>query len=105
MGRFADPTLNFGSFTPTELQTWLTAAKTEYLLRGTTGRVKGGGSSAQNYQMDTLSNEDLIRLINGLTSALGLDFGDTLRVRPTFNTSRGNCDPYGGEVGLSTPSS
>lgn len=100
MRRYADPTLNFGSFTPTELTARLTAAKDEYFNRMGTGRVKGGGSSAQNYQVDVMTTEDLIRLINGLTAALGLDMSDTLRARPNFNTSRGPCNPYAGEVGL-----
>jgi len=96
------PVLNFGSFTPTELQTRLDAAKEEYFTRMTTGRVKGGGSSAQNYQMDVMTTDHLVLLINGLTAALGLDFSDTLRARPNFNTSRGRCDPYRGEVGLTS---
>ncbi len=101
MGRYADPTLNFGAFSNAELNTWLTAVKAEIMLRMGVGRVGGGGSTAQNYQMKQLSDEDLIRLSNGLSSALGLDFGDTLRVRPNFNTTGGRLDPYGGEVGIS----
>lgn len=100
MGRYADPTLNFGAFTTAELTAWLTAAKAEYLNRMGTGRVKGGGSSAQNYQMELVTTEDLIRLINGLSAALGLDMSETIRARPDFNSSRGRCDPYRGEVGV-----
>lgn len=88
----ASPVLNFGAFSHAELTAWLTAVKTELILRMTTGRVKTGSSAAQQYGMETMSNDDLTRLANGLTSALGLDFSDTLRVRPNFN--RVGCGPY-----------
>jgi len=88
----ASPILNPGAFSNAELTAMLTAAKAEYLGRITTGRVKTGGSASQQYGMDIMTVDDLTRLINALTSALGLDFDETLRVRPNFNT-RGNCLP------------
>lgn len=81
----ASPILNPGAFSTDELNAMLTAAKAEYLGRITTGRVKSGGAAAQQYGMDIMSVDDLIRTINALTSALGLDFDETLRVRPNFN--------------------
>lgn len=78
--------LNFGAFSTTDLNAMLVAAKAEYIGRITTGKVKGGGSAAQQYQMDVMTVDELVRLLNGLTSALGLDFADTIRVRPNFNT-------------------
>lgn len=64
----------------------LTAAKAEYLVRMNPGRVKTGGSAAQQYGMDLLTVDQLIDTINMLTIQLGLDT-DTLRVAPNFNTS------------------
>ncbi len=84
----ASPTIDFGAFSPAELTAMLTAAKAEYLGRITTGRVRQGGSAAQQYAMDIMTVDDLVRLINGLTSALGLS-NVTTRVQPNFN-------PYGG---------
>lgn len=89
--------LNFGTFSTTELNAMLVAAKAEYIGRITTGRVKGGGSAAQQYQMDVMSVDDLVRLLNGLTSALGLDFADTIRIRPNFNGNA--CLPDGTTFG------
>lgn len=91
--------LNFGAFSVTELNSMLTAAKAEYLGRITTGKVKGGGSAAQQYQMDVMTIDELVRLLNGLTGALGLDFADTIRVRPNFN-DRG-CLPSSSTFGAS----
>lgn len=93
----AQPVLNFGAFSTTELTAMLAAAKAEYLARITTGRVKGGGSAAQQYQMDIMTVDELVRLLNGLTSALGLDFSDTIRVRPNFNND--GCLPDTSEFG------
>lgn len=76
----------------------LTAAKAEYLGRITTGRVRSGGSAAQQYGMDIMTVDDLVRLINSLTSQLGLDFCETIRVRPDFNTYR-DCPRDGATFG------
>lgn len=77
--------LNLGAFTPTELQDLLTAAKAAYLSLITTGQVTGGGAAAQQYQMQRMSPDQLIQLMNAITTELGLD-NDTLSVRPDFNT-------------------
>lgn len=82
----ASPVLNFGAFSNAELTTWLAAVKTELMIRYSTGRVKTGSSAAQQYGMETSTNDDLVRLANGLTAALGLDYSDTTTVRPNFNT-------------------
>jgi hypothetical protein len=82
----ASPTLNLGAFSPTELQSLLVAAKAEY-LRALGGRMQQGSSAAQSYGLLVMSTDELIRLINSITSALGLDSGPFL-VQPNFN-SRG----------------
>jgi hypothetical protein len=61
--------------------------------------VRSGGSAAQQYGMDIMTVEDLTQLLNGLTSALGLDFSDTLRIRPNFNQP--GCLPDGTTFGAS----
>lgn len=83
----ANAVLNLGAFSPSELTSMLTAAKAEYILRITTGRVRGGGSAGQQYQMDTMSIDQLVQLMNALTTELGLD-NDTLSIRPDFNNTR-----------------
>ncbi|MBS0328231.1 MAG: hypothetical protein JSR30_00130 [Proteobacteria bacterium] len=84
----AAPVLNLGAFSDAELTSMLAAAKAEYLLRMGNGRVRSGSSAAQSYGMDVMTVDDLVRLINSLTTQLGLD-SDTLSVRPDFNTSQG----------------
>jgi len=81
----ANPVLDLSIYTPTELQTLLTSAKQEYALRLTTGRVRQGASAAQSYGLDTMSTPDLIRLMNGISDALGLSQINA-RVQPNFNT-------------------
>ena len=81
----ADAVLDFGAFSPAELQSMLTAAKAELLLRMTTGRVQTGGSAAQQYGMNLMDVNQLTRFINGITSALGLNNPQNL-VQPNFNT-------------------
>jgi hypothetical protein len=87
----ASPVLDFGAFSPTELQAYLTAAKAEYLLRLTTGRVQQGSSVSQSYGLNVISMDQLTTLINGLSAALGLTSVPDL-VQPNFNT-RGPCFP------------
>lgn len=82
----ADSVLNLGAFSAAELTSMLTAAKAEYLVRMNPGRVKSGGSAAQQYSMDVMSLNQLIDLINSLTTQLGLD-SDNLLVAPNFNTN------------------
>jgi hypothetical protein len=84
----ASPVLNYGAFTNDELTAWLAAIKTEMMLRTSTGRVKTGSSSAQQYGLDTATWDDLVRTANGISAALGLDFVDTIRVRPNFNPAQ-----------------
>jgi hypothetical protein len=95
-GMASSAVLNLGAFTPTELTALLTAAKAAYLSLITTGQVTGGGSLAQQYQMQRMSADDLIRLMNALTTELGLD-SDTLTVRPDFNSAR--CQPFDNTFG------
>lgn len=83
------PVLDFGAFSDVELAAMLAAAKAEYLVRMTEGRVRQGGSAAQQYGMDLMTVAELTALINGLTAALGLSNVET-RVSPNFNT-RGAC--------------
>lgn len=82
----ANAVLNLGAFSPTELTDLLTAAKAAYLSLITTGQVKSGGAVSQQYSMERMSADDLVRLMNAITLELGLD-GDTTTVRPDFNTS------------------
>lgn len=93
----ASSVLNLGAFSSAEQTAILATAKAEYLGRITTGKVKGGGSSAQQYQMDVMSIDQLVDLINALTTELGLDC-DTLTVRPDFNVFRGR-GPFGSTFG------
>lgn len=81
----ASPVLDLSIYSPSELQSLLTAAKAEYLKR-MTGRVTQGSSAAQSYGMTTMSVDDLVRLMNGLSAALGLDASLNVRVQPNFNT-------------------
>ncbi len=92
----ASAVLNLGAFSETELNALLVAAKAAYLSLITTGQITGGGSLAQQYQMQRMSADDLIRLMNALTTELGLD-NDTLTVRPDFNTQR--CQPFDNTFG------
>lgn len=77
------PVPNLSAFTAAELQALLTAAKAEVLTR-LTGRVQSGSSTGQSYAMNLYTTDELNRLINSLTSALGLDTEMTF-VRPNFN--------------------
>jgi hypothetical protein len=83
----ASPVLDVGIYSRTEQQTMLTAAKAEYLKR-MTGRVTQGASAAQSYGMTVMTTDDLIRLMNGLASALGLD-NVAVTVSPNFNPGYG----------------
>lgn len=78
------PVLDLSIYSPTELQSMLTAAKAEYLKR-MTGRVTQGASAAQSYGMTTMSVDDLVRLMNGISAALGLDASLIVKVQPNFN--------------------
>lgn len=75
--------LNLSAFSQSELSTLLTAAKAEVLVR-ITGRIETGGSANQNYGMRLKTDDELNRLINALTSALGLDT-EMIFVRPNFS--------------------
>jgi len=75
--------LNLSAFSVNELNTLLTAAKAEILTR-LTGRVQTGSSTGQSFGMNLYSTDELNRLVNSLTAALGLDTQET-RVRPNFN--------------------
>lgn len=62
----------------------LTAAKAEALARFT-GRVNSGSSAGQQFAMSMYSTDELNRVINALTAALGLDTQQNT-VRPNFQT-------------------
>lgn len=70
----------------------LTAAKAEYLKR-MTGRVTQGSSAAQSYGMTTMSVDDLIRLMNGIGAALGLDVTLVNTAQPNFNCPQPGVSP------------
>lgn len=91
----ATPVLDLGAFSGAELQSLLTAAKAEY-LRALSGRMQQGSSAAQSYGLQLLSVDELTRLINSLTAALGLD-GTETRVQPNFSGNR--CLPSTGYIG------
>lgn len=74
---------NLSAFSTDELNALLTAAKAEILTR-LTGRVQQGSSTGQNWSMTLYSTDELNRLVNALTSALGLDTQET-RTRPDFS--------------------
>lgn len=80
----ATPVLDFGAFSTAEQTAMLAAAKAEYLVRMNPGRVRQGGSAAQQYGMDLMTVAELITLMNGLTAALGLSTVET-RVSPNFD--------------------
>lgn len=83
----AAPVLDFGSFSPAQLTTLLSTAQAEYLRRITEGAVTQGSSAAQSFGMTKMSVDDLVRLINGLTTFMGLDTS-TVVAQPNFNTQR-----------------
>lgn len=89
----ATPTLDLGSYSPSELQALLTAAKAEYLAR-ITGVVQQGSSAAQSYGMQRLSDDALVALINAITAQLGLNTF-TNRVTPNFNVPNNCATPWG----------
>lgn len=93
----ASPVLDFGAFTPTELQSMLTAAKAELLVRMNPGRVRQGGSAAQQYGMDLMTYAELVSFLNGISTALGVN-NPANTVSPNFNT-RQNCGPFGSTFG------
>jgi hypothetical protein len=78
----AMPTLDLGSFSTAQLQSMLSAAQAEVLVR-MTGRVAHGSSAAQSYGMDLMTYPDLVRLVNALGAQLGFDFGEN-RATPNF---------------------
>ena len=80
-------TLDLGSFSDSEKQALLSAAKAEVLVRLGGGRVVSGGGSGSNYSVATFSADELNRLINALTAELGLQSVET-RVQPTFTQWR-----------------
>lgn len=80
----ASPVLDLTIYNATELQEMLVTAKAEYLRRMTSGRVTQGSSAAQTYGMTVMSVDDLIRLMNGLGSALGLT-NETVTASPNFS--------------------
>lgn len=82
----ASPVLDLSIYSPTELQALLTTAKAEYLRRMTEGSVVQGSSAAQSYGMTKMTVDDLVRLMNGISAALGLDASLNVRVQPNFNT-------------------
>lgn len=88
----ASPVLDLSIYSPTELQSLLTAAKAEYLKR-MTGRVTQGSSAAQSYGMTTMTIDDLVRLMNGISAALGLDASLNVRVQPDFNARQPGVPP------------
>ncbi len=73
---------NLSSFSPAQLQALLAAAQAEILQR-LTGRVQSGSSAGQNFAMNQYTTDELNRLVNALTSQLGLDTEMTF-VRPNF---------------------
>jgi len=75
--------LNLAAFSTAEQQELLTAAKAE-VLRRITGRVQQGSSTGQSYSMALYTPDELNRLINALTIALGLD-NEMVFVRPDFS--------------------
>lgn len=82
------PILDPSIYSAAEQQTMLDAAKAEYLKR-MTGRVTQGSSAAQSYGMTTMSVDDLVRLMNALASALGLDARLVTRAQPDFSGRSG----------------
>lgn len=80
--------LNLSAFSAGELNTLLVAAKAEILTR-LTGRVQTGSSTGQSFGMNLYTTDELNRLVNGLTSALGLDAQET-RVAMNFSNPTGS---------------
>lgn len=76
--------LDFGAFTGPEKQQLLAAAKSELLRRTGMGSVTSSTSSAQSFMMSKMSEDALIKLINGLTADLGYQQPE-VRVRPIFS--------------------
>lgn len=74
---------NLSAFSPGELNAMLSAVKAEILTR-LTGRVSSGNSTQQGFSVQMYSTDELNRLLNALTAALGLDTQET-RVRPCFS--------------------
>lgn len=74
---------NLSAFSPGELSAMLTAVKAEILTR-LTGRVSSGNSTQQGFVVTMYTTDELNRLLNALTAALGLDAQET-RVRPCFS--------------------
>ena len=83
----ATTTLDFGAFSPAEQLELLTTAKAEYIRR-LSGKVQTGSSAAQSYGLTMMTLDEIINLINGLSTSLGMVSVET-RVRPNFNTNAG----------------
>lgn len=75
--------LDFGSYSTAEMQALLTACKAEQLRRLGIGAVVSGGGTGQSFTMMKMSEDGLIRMINGLTAALGYE-EPIVQVRPNF---------------------
>jgi hypothetical protein len=93
------PVIDFSSgvYSTAELQTLLAAYKAEQLARASGGTIRSGGSAAQQYSMDKISDADLAAMINGIASALGFN-GTETRVSPNF--SGRPPAPYGTTFGV-----
>lgn len=78
--------IDFSSFTTQEKTDLLSAAKGELLRRAGMGSVQTGSEAGQSFGMMKMSDENLTRLINSLSSGLGYQ-GDCSgqRVRPNFS--------------------
>lgn len=78
--------LDFAGFSATEKSQLLTAAKAELLRRAGLGAVANGSATGQSFGMQKMTEDGLIRLINGLTSSLGIvDAGGVTQTRPNFS--------------------
>lgn len=73
---------NLSAFSAAELQAMLTACKAELLARFT-GRVNSGSSTGQQFAVTMYSTDELNRMVNAITAALGLDTQQQF-VRPNF---------------------
>jgi hypothetical protein len=74
---------NLSSFSASQLQALLAACQNELLVR-ITGRISGGSSVGENFQMSLYTPEQLSELINAITFQLNLDTVE-IRATPNFN--------------------
>ncbi len=74
--------LDWGGFTTAEKQALFDAAKAEVLTR-MTGRVQNGSSAAQSFGMTQMTYNELVFLVNALSTELGYPQPET-RVQPNF---------------------